>query len=62
MAERFAALAPLMFEDSEGALAKAFLYGLDANAAGSTVGEDIAWQACEAILDEVRASVVREAE
>lgn len=61
-AERFAVLAPLMFEDSEGALAKAFLYGLDANAAGSAVGEDVAWTACEAIVDEYAAEVVREAE
>jgi hypothetical protein len=61
-AERFAALAPLMFEDSDGPLAKAFLYGLDANAAGSKPGQDVAWQACEAIVDEVGANVVREAE
>ncbi len=51
-----------MFEDSEGALAKAFLYGLDANAAGSVAGEDVAWQACEAIVDEFAVGVVREAE
>ena len=39
-----------------------FLYGLDANAAGSEVGEDVAWAACEAIVDEYADEVVREAE
>lgn len=61
-AERFALLAPLMFEDAEGPLAKAFLYGLDAKAAGSAMGEDVAWTACQAIVDEVAAGVVVEAE
>ncbi len=61
-AERFALLAPLMFEDSDGPLAKAFLYGLDAKAAGSAMGEDVAWTACEAILDEFAAEAVRQAE
>ncbi|HMO11384.1 MAG TPA: hypothetical protein PKB06_07775 [Actinotalea sp.] len=61
-AERFAVLAPLMFEDSEGPLAKAFLYGLDSKAAGSRPGEDVAWTACQAIVDEIASEVVREAE
>lgn len=61
-AERFALLAPLMFEDAEGPMAKAFLYGLDANAAGSQMGEDVAWSACQAMLDEASGAVVAEAE
>jgi hypothetical protein len=61
-AERFAVLAPLMFEDSEGPLAQAFLYGLDANASGSERAEDAAWTACQAIVDDIAAYVVFEAE
>jgi hypothetical protein len=61
-AGRFALLAPLMFEDSEGPLAKAFLYGLDSKAAGSQLGQDVAWRACQELLDEEAANLVREAE
>lgn len=61
-AGRFALLAPLMFEDSEGALAKAFLYGLDSKAAGSALGQDVAWRACQEILEDECRNIVVEAE
>ncbi len=61
-AERFAVLAPLMFEDAEGPLAQAFLYGLDAKALGSEIAEDAAWTACQAIVDDIAADLVIEAE
>jgi hypothetical protein len=61
-AERFALLAPLMFEDTDGPLARAFLYGLDCCAEGSPAGADIAWTACQAIVDDVAADLVVEAE
>ena len=61
-ADRFSLAAPLMFGDPASPLYRAFLEGLEAHVVGTRESEDRAWDACQALMQEVADSLVAEAE
>lgn len=61
-AERFSLAAPLMIGDATSPLYRAFLEGLEAHVLGAAESEARAWDRCQALMAEVAASVVAEAE
>jgi hypothetical protein len=61
-AKRFVLTAPLLLGDPKGPVFRAFRSGLAAHAAGDALGEDRAWATCRALMSELAASLVAEAE
>lgn len=61
-AGRFVLAAPLMLGDPTSPLYRAFLEGLEAHVLGAHDTEARAWGVCQALIEDVAASLVAEAE
>lgn len=61
-AKRFVLAAPLMVGDPTGPVYRAFVEGLAAHTEGAHRAEAEAWERCQALIREMAASLVAEAE
>jgi hypothetical protein len=61
-AKRFVMLAPLLIDDPDGPVYRAFLDGLRSHSAGARTSEARAWARCQSLVRDLGASLVAEAE